>query len=170
MKVAQKLKSLDPELQIVISIAHPQFESDIKKLASGDVSFISSEKNYDLMRASYLSLATSGTVTLELALHETPTIVGFAIKPLDLFLAQKIFRINLPFYCIVNIIDSKEVYPELFGPYFTEETLFAKASKMWLNSEVRNRCLEGCKNVRKSLGLNSAAEKAAEAVFSLVDF
>ena len=122
------------------------------------------------MRASHLSLATSGTVTLELALHEIPTIVGFAIKPLDLFLAQKIFRINLPFYCIVNIIDSKEVFPELFGPYFNEKTLFAKSSEMWFDSEARNRCLEGCQNVRKSLGMSNAAEKASEAVLSLVDF
>ena len=76
------------------------------------------------MKNSHLALATSGTVALELALHGTPTVVNVAIRPLDLFLAQKIFRIHLPFYSLPNIICSKQVFPELFGPNFTEEKSF----------------------------------------------
>lgn len=149
--VAERLQKLDPALKIVISKATDPVE-----------------KNYELMRASHLAIATSGTVTLELALHGTPTVVNFAIKPVDCFIAQKIFHINLPFYCIANIIVKKSVFPELFGPNLTEEQLFFWAQKLWFDEAARAQCKEGCAGVRKSLGLKKAAQEAADSIFSIV--
>lgn len=153
LAAAQKLQKLDPSLRIEISRATDPVE-----------------KNYDLMRASHLAIATSGTVTLELALHGTPTVVNYAIRPIDRFIAQKIFRIDLPFYCIANIIVNKSVFPELFGPHFTEEQLFFWAQKLWFDEAARRACVEGCSEVRKSLGMNKAAQDAAQALLSIVDF
>ena len=72
LKAAQKLLTLDPDLKIAISIAHPDLEAPLKKMAQSIPAHFSSD-TYDLMRNSHLALATSGTVTLELALHRTPT-------------------------------------------------------------------------------------------------
>lgn len=151
--VAQRLQKLDPSLKIVVSQATDPVE-----------------KNYELMRACHLALATSGTVTLELALHGTPTVVNFFIKPLDCWIAQKIFRIHLPFYCIANIIVQKSVFPELFGPHLTEENLFFWAQKGWFDERAREECKNGCAEVRKSLGLKRAAKEAATSILSIVDF
>jgi lipid-A-disaccharide synthase len=151
--IAKKLQQLDPSLRIEISNATDPVE-----------------KNYDLMKASHLAIATSGTVTLELALHGTPTVVNFAIRPLDRFIAQKIFRIHLPFYCLANIVANQSVFPELFGPHLTEEQLLFWAQKLWFDNAARERCLEGCANVRKSLEMNRPSPSAAEAIFSLLAF
>lgn len=153
LTAAKKLQQLDPSLRIEISQA-----SD------------SIEKNYDLMKASRLALATSGTVTLELALHGTPTVVNYAIRPLDCFIAQKIFRIDLPFYCIANIIVQKAVFPELFGPHFTEEQLLFWAQKLWFDEAARKACIEGCSKVRKSLNTNGLNISSAQSILSLMDF
>lgn len=163
LKVARRLRELDPSLQIAVSMT--QFDLDVP-----DTIIVKPEDNYELMRASHLAIATSGTVTLELALHGTPTVVNFAIKPLDCFLAQKVFRIDLPFYCIANIIVNKSVFPELFGPNLTEEKLFFWAQKLWLDEGARTNCLAGCDEVRKSLGVKRAAHVAARAVLSTIDF
>lgn len=163
LKVARRMKELDPSLQIAISTT--QFKLDVP-----DAILVKPEDNYELMRASHLAIATSGTVTLELALHGTPTVVNFAIRPLDCFLAQKIFKINLPFYCIANIVVGQKVFPELFGPNLTEEQLFFWVRKLSEDQEARNECLEGCQKVRKSLGLKRAAHEAASVILSSVDF
>lgn len=153
LAVARRLQTLDPSLQIAISKATDPIE-----------------ENYELMRGCHLAIATSGTVTLELALHGTPTVVNFAIRPLDCFIAQKIFRIDLPFYCIANIIVNKSVFPELFGPNLTEDQFFFWAKKLWFEREAREACIAGCFEVRKSLGMKRAVGEAAEALFSIVDF
>ncbi len=163
LKCAGELKQLDPTLQIAIS--KTQFE-----IETPGVQIVAPEDNYELMRASFLALATSGTVTLELALHGTPTVVAYAIKPLDLFLAQKIFRIKLPFYALPNIVVQEEVFPELFGPNLTEEKLFFESQKLLQDPEARGKCLTGCKKVQKTLGSRSSSEEAVAAILSLVDF
>lgn len=163
LKVARRLRELDPSLLLAVSVTH--FDLKIP-----DAILVPPEDNYELMRASHLALATSGTVTLELALHGIPTVVNYAIKPLDCFIAQKIFRIHLPFYCLANIVVNKSVFPELFGPNLTEEQLFFWAQKMWFDEEARKMSLLGCAEVRKSLGVKRAAQEAAEAVLSSMDF
>jgi lipid-A-disaccharide synthase len=151
LAVAKRLQVLDPSLKIVVSKATDPVE-----------------ENYELMRACHLALATSGTVTLELALHGTPTVVGYAIRRLDCFIAQKIFRIDLPFYCIANIVVNKRVFPELFGPNLTEDQLFFWAQKLWFDEAAREGCRKGCSEVRKSLGEKRAVEEAALALLSVV--
>lgn len=165
LEAARSLRKTDPFLHIAISATHPAWLPSIP-----DALIVPVEDNYELMRSCHLAIATSGTVTLELALHGTPTVVTYAIKPIDRFLAQKIFRIHLPFYCIANIIVSKQVFPELFGPHFTLEKLVFETQKLHGDKEARKRCLEGCEAVRKSLGLKRAARAAAETLFSVVDF
>ncbi len=171
LEAARKLSALHPDLKMAVSIANVGLADEIRRFTRcASALLIPPEESYELMRASHLALATSGTVTLELALHGTPAAVNFAIKPLDCFIAQKILRIRLPFYCIVNIILSKSVFPELFGPNLTERQLFFWAEKLWSDLNVRKGCLNGCSDLRKSLGLRNAAQEAANSIFSTMDF
>lgn len=175
LRAAKKLLSLDPKIHIGISIAHPVFESEIRTLIRTfddppPVSLIPPEEGYDLMKAAWLAVATSGTVTLELALHGTPTVVNFAIRPLDCFIAQKIFRIDLPFYCIVNILLSKSVLPELFGPHFTSDKLFFWMAKMGFDLSLRDSCIKSLTEVRKSLEMNNTIKDSTLGLLSCMDF
>ncbi|MCH9613185.1 MAG: Lipid-A-disaccharide synthase [Chlamydiia bacterium] len=107
-------------MEIAVSCAHKKFESLIKELAPGAVIYHDREF---LIEQTKCALATSGTICLELALNLIPTVCNFAIKPLDLFIATKIFKINLSHYCIVNIIAGKTLFPEYYGPNMTEALL-----------------------------------------------
>ncbi len=143
LKAARRLRELDPSLKIAVSTT--QFPID-----APDALLVGPEDNYELMQASRLSIATSGTVTLELALHGTPTVVNFFIKPLDGFIAQKILRIDLPFYSLPNIVLNREVFPELFGPNLTEEKLFFGLKSSGSIQRRENGVLRGalrCKNL-----------------------
>jgi lipid-A-disaccharide synthase len=158
LQAAQQLQADFHDIEIAISLAHPDLRSF---LTIPHTRLIEPEHNYDLMQSSYLALATSGTVTLELALFQTPAVVNFAIKPLDAFLAQKIFRINLPHYAMVNILGGKTIFPELFGPHLTVNSLLQKAKELWCDQDMRKTCKAQCAHVKKMLGNTDAAEKAA---------
>ena len=163
-EVALRLKKLFPDLQVIVSCAN----ETVRPLLSSPFPVV--EHSYDLMRSAHLALATSGTVTLELALFQVPTVVHYAIRPFDCFLAQKIFRIHLPHYCIVNIIAQRRIFPELFGPHLTVETLFEEAIRYWSDPEVRSVCREGLDRVRHLLGEKDASAEAAEQVMQLLAF
>ena len=168
LSVAKKLLAAVPGLKIAASIAQGSQESLLRSIAKEiPIQFYPAEKNYDLMQSAKVAIATSGTVTLELALHEVPTIVNFAIRPIDLFLAQKIFRINLPFYCIVNIILSKSVFPELFGPNLTEKNLDDWVNRLWFDNSARSKIKTDCRDLRQTLGDLNASQEAARTVISL---
>lgn len=114
-------------MEIAVSSAHPKFEPLIKELAPSAAFY--PDKDF-LISQTKCALATSGTICLELALNLIPTVCNFAIKPLDLFIATKIFKIHLPHYCIVNIIAGKTLFPEYYGPNMTETLLLDGLKKL----------------------------------------
>lgn len=167
---ARRLLTLAPSLKVALSVAHPKFCSRFQQLcteAGIAPQFIPHKYAYDLMNRCHLALATSGTVTLELALHQVPTVVTYGISKLDLFIARDILRIILPFYCLVNIIANHSVFPELIGPNLTSDALFDKASLFLTSEMARTTCLKECMKIHKLLTQKDAAQVAANTILSL---
>ncbi len=158
LKTARLLQQEDPRLKIAICSPHPSIQGTIP-----------ASENYNLMSQCHLALAKSGTVILELALHKTPTVVAYAVKPLDVFIITKILKIILPFYSLPNIIRGREVFPELYGPKLTDASLYEEAHSLWFDEGRRERCLEGCEEVWDKLGNEPASQNAAEKILALVD-
>lgn len=152
---------VERNLPLMLSAAKKIEDPNLRIIVSQD---LPSEENYNLMHYAHMALAKSGTVSLELALHKTPTIVQYAIKPLDVFLATKVFRINLPYYSLPNLILEKEVFPELFGPHLTEEALAAEANAMWFNEKIRKDAIRSASELESVLGQGSASSIAAKRI------
>lgn len=157
LKALEKLKRKN--LNVTISVADEKFKGDIKKLikrySSLNISLFPSFKNYSIMKKLSFAIATSGTITLELALLEVPTIVTYAIKKLDLFIAKHLLKINLPFYCIVNIIANEEIFKELYGPNLTEESLLHNIEDLLKN---RFKIEKRTKKIRELLETEKSPE------------
>lgn len=116
--------------------------------------FVPSNQNYDLMNNCKYALATSGTINLELALHKVPTLVTYKVGAIDLFIVKNIFKISLPYYCIVNILAQKMIFPELYGPNFTKENLFYYLEK-FSKEEYLKEISKECDLIKKNLYSNS---------------
>lgn len=69
------------------------------------------EDKFDAFAASLAAIAASGTVTLELALHDTPHIIAYKLSPLSAWIAKNF--IKTPYVNLINIILGKRVVPEL---------------------------------------------------------
>ncbi len=155
LQAANRLQQQDARVRVVIS--SPQGKQLVP-----DVLHVS--ETYDLMHQAHLALAKSGTVALELALHKVPTVVQYAIKPWDLFLAQKVFRIALDHYSLPNLLLQETVFPELYGPNLTEESLCGAAKELWFDEKQRDECKVGCERLWEVLGKKVTSEVAAEKV------
>lgn len=144
-KCADHLQKLDPNLRVAIS---------------------QGSDTYDLMQNAHLALAKSGTVTLELALHKTPSIVQYAIKPIDVFLARKVFKINLPYYSLPNLILQQPIFPELFGPNLTEKELCRQAETLWFDERKRSASKSFCAELWDVLGPHEASFVSAKKILN----
>lgn len=172
LRVCKLLQQDMPDLHFALSVSNEKYRSLIEEIVKKEgwenqLQYVPHEKSYELMKAAYAAIAKSGTVTLELALHQVPTVVTYAISSLDLIIARDILRIRLPYYCLVNIIGDQEIFPELFGPYLTEKTLYQKISCFLKDSEERNKCQQACASLKKILGTQDASLEAASQVLQL---
>ena len=149
-------------LTCIISVAHEGLRPLIDSLAPG---IPTTTDRHQLMQTAQVAIAKSGTVTLELALYDTPTVVTYAVSRFDAFLVKYILRILLPHYCLVNIIGGKTIFPELFGPALQVPVLASEVKKILIDPST---CLAGCKEVRNILGRQDASDRSAQLLLSLL--
>lgn len=167
LRVAKKILVEREEITLAISCADEQFMPLLSPHANERVKIIENRHLYELMRDTHVAIATSGTITLELALHVVPTVVTYAIPFIDLLVAHYLLRIDLPHYALPNLLSQEEIFPELFGPHFTEKNLETEV-KALLNSQLkRSLCTVGCQRVQEAIGTHLASERAAEEIISL---
>jgi lipid-A-disaccharide synthase len=168
------LKSvLSPDTLGAISLSQEAFlplivkclEKEGLSLSHDSIRLVPSEDTYALMKGSHCALAKSGTVTLELALLGIPTLVTYGIAPLDLFIAKRILRISLPFYCIVNIIAKEEIFPEYIGPSLTPQALTSALQTLLASYEEKKALTQ---KIPILLGKKKASLEAARLILDKI--
>lgn len=143
-----------PNVKFIISQArNVSFKSDLRVLPQAN------ENNRKLLSASDIVWLTSGTVTLEAALYETPLILGYKgnqINYLFYLSLKKIDLIGLP-----NIICGEKIAPELIQKEATGKNYY-KITKEWLQNPVKLKEIkEKLKKVKEKLGEKNASYETA---------
>jgi lipid-A-disaccharide synthase len=142
---AAKLLLVDhPEMSISISSCGSS-ERLIAKTAAAllDVPFeiVDFSERYALMGRSQAAIAKSGTVTLELALMNIPTVCCYQTGRLTRWWAKKMLRLRPRFFALPNILTGQEIFPECILPPITPSSL-ANALRPYL---------QGTKNLPEDL-------------------
>jgi lipid-A-disaccharide synthase len=171
LEAAAKLQRDYPELQLALSCAQnklqPTLERTIRNSSISRFTLVPRTFSYELMRDSRLAMAKSGTVTLELALHECPTLVLYQLTSLNYYIAKYMLRLNIPHYCIVNILANKSIFPELIGKKICQNDLFLQLKNLHENEKARRTIAQECASIRQLLGESDAQELAAQAIAEL---
>lgn len=172
LQAAKELKKRRENLHICLSVANKQVEGVIQHQLSQSPlkpQLIPQEEKYPLMYESQAAIATSGTVTLELALLCCPSVITYKMGSLNRFLAKHLFEINLPHYCIVNIIAERELFPEWIKNEADSCALARDVESLLPKGSKRLECLQGCQQIAKMLETaKSPAEYAAGAIMELL--
>jgi len=165
LATAKKWLSGNKEFTLAISSASDELTILIKAELDAcglEAKIVPFEDRYELMNETILAIATSGTVTLELALHEVPSLVTYLLTPLNYFLGKYLFRIDLPYYCIVNIIAKTLVFPEFVGRSLSVDALHRCLTHLFGH---REECIEALRKVR--LALTTETQTAATSISSI---
>ncbi len=92
-------------------------------------------KNYSF-KNSFLAIAVSGTITLELAMHLVPVICVYKLNKISYFLLKKMVKTK--YISLVNIIMKTKVIPELIQYDFNCNSLLNEVSDLLKNKEEYN--------------------------------
>lgn len=163
----------------VVSVAEPKLEKEILEsvkqtsLKPGqDIFILNSKENFQLMRHSDAAIATSGTITFELGVMKVPTVVVYHLSFFNALIARHVIKLSMPYYCIVNIICNKHIFPELyhldFIPQKVADNLYQLTQK---NSYHRLNSIAGCEEMLRIMSSKeepslSAAKEIASLIYA----
>lgn len=112
-----------------------------------------------------LAIASSGTVTMECAFFQIPTVVLYKTSWLTYEIGRRIIRVDS--IAMPNIIGGEEIYPELIQHRATPEAISREALRLLNEPELRDRMRMKLKTVIAALGAPGASRRAAEAIIQL---
>ena len=86
-----------------------------------DIDIVLNSHKKNIFNKSFLAIAVSGTITLELALHKVPFITVYKLNFLSYFFLKNI--VFAKYITLVNIIFDKPIVPELIQNQFTKDNI-----------------------------------------------
>lgn len=172
---AKQLHRMHPSTRVAISCADPSLMPLIRRCIAAyqqyflhEIVVVPQRYTYELMRDSRVATAVSGTATLELALHETPTLVVYHVTMFNRMIAQYVLKLTMTSYCIVNILKRRDIFPELIVLAFDKRVAYRYLERLYRHGHTRSDCLAGCKSIRETLDSLGASDRAAEAIVKLI--
>jgi lipid-A-disaccharide synthase len=119
------------------------------------------------MQHSEVAVVASGTATLEAALRERPMVVVYRVSALT-WLVGKLL-VNVPYYCMVNILAKKELVPELMQHDFNATNVAARVEYLLDHPEARAEMVRGFQALKARLGRSGAIERAADSMVEVLN-
>ena len=128
---------------------------------------IISQDHYSLMAACDAAVVTSGTVTLEVMLLDTPMVVAYKFTRMT-YLVGKLLIHNISYFSLVNLIADREVLPELLQDEANSERVAEELYRLVFDEKARKAIAQGFETVRAKLGEPGASKRAADLAMSLL--
>ncbi|AFS25685.1 lipid-A-disaccharide synthase [Chlamydia psittaci WC] len=164
--------SLAESHQLLISSYNPKHDQTILDLLEKEGchgKIVPEMFRYHLMRDCDCALAKCGTIVLEAALNQTPTIVTCLLRPFDSFLAKYIFKIFMSAYSLPNIITKSIIFPEFIGGKsdFTPEEVAAAIDSL-ANPESKEKQKLACQKLLETMKTNVVTiQECLQTIYSL---
>lgn len=170
LEVVKAAQTLHPEWRFETSASSPKMEALMKSmLADAGVNpalvNVKLGSYHDLMDRAEAALVTSGTATLEAALHELPFALVYKVAWGTYMIGRLILTIR--FIGIVNILVDRPVVREFIQHEFNAPACLAELERL-MQPEARSAVLREMQASVATLGYGGAAAKAAEAVLAMM--
>lgn len=159
---AAKILSEKVPAQFFLPVADGVDESNLQNqicAANIDIKLVKSARRYDLMSIADAAIATSGTVILEAALLNLPSVVLYKMAPLNFFIGKLL--VDIKFFSLPNILAGEKILTELLQSEVTPEKISSETIKILDN---RVSIVEKLKSACAKLGTACAANRVAKKI------
>ncbi len=160
----------DQNLNLNILIATGQKQLNQIRDYFKDIQIITDDyEKYSLFKKADFACAASGTVTLELGLTETPTIVIYKMDKLTWFFISKMVKVK--FVSLVNLILGRESSKELLQGNFNKENLIDELSKLLSDEDGQKKQINDLKefNAIMNKNIDNPSENASKIIKRLLE-
>ena len=132
-----RLKAADPALEIAVVAAGTVSADVTARIATWPfrAHVVGEDQKYAAMRAATVALATSGTVSTELALAGAPTVIAYRFQPLSYAIMKPFFTGK--YATLFNHAAGEEIARELIQNDATPEKVAAEVGRLLADPEAR---------------------------------
>lgn len=155
LETAQKF----PNHRFVIAGAPGQDPSFYASIPGADAHELVFQQTYALLQQAKAALVTSGTATLEAALHRTPLAVCYKGSAISYAIARRLIKIK--YISLVNLILDKPAIREIIQHELKANVLTQELERLLHDSKYRDKQFAAFDELRLVLGGPGAAERTA---------
>lgn len=121
-------------------------------------------ETYNILKSAFAALVTSGTATLETALHQVPQVVCYKTSMINYQIGKRVAKVN--YISLVNIILDRKCVTELIQHDLTLTNLDEEFNK--IIGPERKRILQEYDELIHVLGDSGASERTASIINNLL--
>jgi lipid-A-disaccharide synthase len=138
----------------------------LKKENIPNVEIIADEKiKNEILKKSIFAIVKSGTVSLEVCKLNVPSIIIYKMNFINYFLAK--FLLNIKFANMINIINNKEIIPELIQKDCNPDEIFRSVYYLLKKPElIENQLLNVKLTIDDLKSSSSSSEEASKVLLS----
>ena len=139
--------------------------NQVKKTSSNNIDIVSDENvKSQILSNSIFAVSKSGTVSLQISNSNIPSIIIYKLS----FINFMIFKIlvNVKFANIINIINNKEVIPELLQKECNAEEIYKTVTYFLKNPELIKKQLEDCNRTLEGIKSRTSSSNEAATILS----
>jgi len=167
----RQVQSTRPAMTIIVPVLPGVAESVRSSVARAELDIrvvTGDEEKFDAFAAADVALTKSGTVTLELALAQVPSVIAYRINPLTHAIARRMAHGR--FAGLPNLVLDRPVIPEFLQYQCTPDRLSTEIGNLIDNPAARARQIAGLQQVRALLSVPGKlpSEAAADAVLEVL--
>lgn len=152
-----------PEFRCVIAGAPSQSPEFYREITGSDKTEIVFGETYSLLRKAYAAMVTSGTATLEAALHGVPEVVCYKGSMISYYIARQLVKVK--YISLVNLVMDAEIVRELIQDEMNPRSIQAELSKL-VNAGSRADMLAKYEELKLKLGGTGASERTAQHIIN----
>ena len=140
-------------------------KDELKKKNLINVDVISDEGiNSQILSKSVFAVAKSGTVSLEICNLKVPSIIIYKMNLINFFIVK--FLVKVKFANIINIINQKEIIPELIQNECNSKEIFRSVVYFLKNPELMKKQIHDVGNTLDEIKSKTSSSAEAAAVVS----
>jgi len=137
----------------------------IKKDSLNNIQVISDENiKSQILSISFFAVAKSGTVSLEICNANIPSIIIYKINMINYWILK--FLVKVKFANIINIINNKEIIPELLQGECNAKEIFNSVNYLLGHPDLLNTQLESIKKTLKNIKSETSSTEKVSTILS----